>query len=485
MSDVARHFGLAVDPFGPDSEAPGSAAFTRALDELGARLRNGARLVAVEGEPGTGRSRLLRLAAERLAEGRPVTRIGLTRHVDLNGRRLSFVDEAEALTPEALQRLIAQSSGKGGALIVALAPGQSATLREPVEPIRLALLTPAESCEYIADHLARAGAPANLFDPGAIATLAVAGGGEPRRTRRLAGLAMVEAMLDGASAVFAAHARAAIAADPQARPEPAPRATPAAERSSRRPATLRPGLPRRRQPLFALIAFAALLAIAALIWPPRARRAEPGPPAATIAAATPSSRSAPRSLQHAAPPARRDEAVTQPAMPPLETAEPAPVPDPAPPARPSAKSPTARRTDDRKPSPARAPTGKMPRDLLAQLPTPRATALAPATRAAEPVPARPRVLVHYWPWDADPAKDVSYALARRGWHILRLIPVNVRVMRASTRYFYAADAADARALAADLADELDEPVDPRNFTASATRPGRRTLEIWLPTGTRG
>lgn len=501
MIDVATHFQLNANPFANGEGEPVAAAgFTRALDELMAALRGGARLIAVEGEAGSGTTRLLRAAAERVeADG---VRVRLIEHARLaeveSDAGVLLVDEADALDAGATARLLARAGAPGdGAVVLALAPGGGAALPAPARVVALAALSPDESARFIAEQSARAGRP-DLFTPAAAATVARSAGGSPRLLRRLAGLALVEAALDEAGRVEETHAAAAAARGmpgvalsppppPRVEPNPldvAPRSAPPPSRGAAAPVPVgpphEPQAPRgtrRRDAARALAAVAAIVLALLLALPslrglleaPTVRTAEPRARPAAAAARAP---------RAAAPVARGiDEDAGGGAI--IEASDDA--------ERARAAVPLERDTEPPVALPAEEPPPESPpaRDL-ARIEAPGIEASVrreppPAARDEPPALASPtRVFIHHLPADADAAEALAGALRARGWEIAGLRAVRTVVSRPNARHFHGVDGAAARELADDLADTLGEPAGVRDLRGFGRPPRPGTLEIWLP-----
>lgn len=512
MLDMSNHFGLGTNPFGADTDDVDGASFQRALDELLARLRNGARLVVIEGESGSGRTRLMRKAATRIAgDGRTAR---LVQHAQLLGTEkdadVIFIDEAQGVNPRELAAHIDGSEQAGArSVVLALGVGGAHALPRAVQPIALAPLSEAESGRFIAEHLKRAGGRAELFTPAAVATIANAAKGAPRRLRLIAGLAMVEAALDGAARVDEVHARATLGRLPNGAAMPAP--GPAAEKR-KAPEAVRPPTPSRppSQPLaapslktvkyrqfrHASIQPSPVTRETANHTVARRRRLAPllaGTAALVTIAFLP--------FRHMIFPAGRDRVAAKPivamrAIPAHRTAIASSI---APVALPgmvrqngSSANPDIRVAVAQPKRPA-IPISRasIPEDT-AVASTDRNLARTPDTSAAgvvadrqTPAPTtddiRVRVFIHHAPGDVAAAAAVARVLGARGWNIAELRPVHVRIDHPSARYFYAGDGAAARELGAELSSRLGEAINVRDMHSYLRPPRPGTLEIWLRT----
>lgn len=219
--DVARPFGLSRDPFAPTvepDEAFESRAFRAARDGVLRELGQGARLVAVVGAAGTGKSLLLRALEQRLAgKGKRVRRIDrgdlALGAVDADADIL-LIDEADRIDHDGLVALSdAAARPNHPALVLAAVkrrfdhlPG--ATM---ARTIGLDELTAADARELVIDRIRRAGGNPGLFTPGALSAITYVAGGSPRLLRLLSAGALFQASQDGAGRVEMGHARRAIA----------------------------------------------------------------------------------------------------------------------------------------------------------------------------------------------------------------------------------------------------------------------------------
>lgn len=184
-----------------------TAPFETARACLLSLLLAGEHLVVLVGEPGTGKSLLLRVLGDALrAEGCRVRRYDLgdqaERDVDAD---ILLIDEARRLPPVLLPDLL----GGGRSVLLSLLPGDLDRLALPRRPavVTLDRLSPTEARSFLDLHLRRSG---REIVAGARSSILYAAEGLPGRLALLAGAAAMEAALDGAGAVGMRHARRAV-----------------------------------------------------------------------------------------------------------------------------------------------------------------------------------------------------------------------------------------------------------------------------------
>ena len=300
---------------------------------------------------------------------------------------------------------------------------------------------------FVRDRLASAGARTGLFSRAALDAVVTAAGGVRHRLRWLAGLAMLEAALEGSRRVEAGHVKAAIA---QAYFVAAPVLpdnldTPArAGRRSWWPADVVSGL------TGATVLVLALLIGALLIGPVTVQT------------------SAPRHTIGHPSPERRERVRPEPVS---AVAADGPI-------RASAVLGSSLRPSSSVLSRVRLP-------LVASVPL--AHALLPSFASVShpadgglTAASHARVFIHYRPQDRLAAQDLARRLYGRGWTVTALRAVDAVVRQPNTRFFYAADAIVAADLRDDLADTIGEPVSARDMRAYPRLPRPGTLEVWLP-----
>lgn len=217
--DAVRHFGLTRDPFaravGP-ADLFESQAFANAREQLLRELRHGARLVALVGAAGTGKTLLLQAVEAQLAsEGRKVRRVDRGDMIDPAAPAdLLLIDEADRMDDAALVALAkAAADPARPAAVLALTRRRLDHLDLPVAPrfVGLEELATNDARDFVIDRVKRAGGDPALFSPGALGAITYAAGGSPRLLRLLASGAMFQAAQDGASRIEMGHARRAIA----------------------------------------------------------------------------------------------------------------------------------------------------------------------------------------------------------------------------------------------------------------------------------
>jgi hypothetical protein len=209
--DVARHFGLVRVPFraviAPEDAWP-CGPFAAAVKLVLSRLDEAARVVALVGPAGSGKSLALRTIAKHLeSTGKRVEQVGRPDQLgpELPDGGVLLVDEADATEPDALRTL--EAAARRGVQLVVAGEGSFLARLDPTllgSPVRLSPLNAAEARAFVADRFARTGRD-DLFDPPAVDHVLASGNGLPRRIGMLAGAALLEAALDGADAVAVEH----------------------------------------------------------------------------------------------------------------------------------------------------------------------------------------------------------------------------------------------------------------------------------------
>lgn len=352
------------------------------------------------------------------------------------------------------------------------------------------MLQPGAARDFIDARIARVGGGPGLFAPAAADEVARAAAGDPRRLRWLAGLAMLEASLDGASVVEPRHAAAAAARALSAAPVAPAAPVPAALT----PAALPIAPPRTTGPRWAFTPARAALGVATL-----------AAFVLTVAVVSPVGLKLVAPVQTIDLPARDAPPRQRPARPRLADRDRGPTLAATPYDETSSRD---ARPDDARPADARvgtAPPGGT--DTIPVAAPPAVVRAASAPRAApqpppvlvdatpDTVPAAPldsatdatpvseaRVFIHHLPEDRDAAEDLADLLAERGWRIADLRAVGAAVRAANARYYHRSDALAAATLAGDLAEETGAPAATRNMRGFARPPRPGTLEIWLPPG---
>lgn len=518
---VAPHFGLARDPFATTvdpADAFESQAFVGARDAVLRELASGARLVALIGAAGTGKTLLLQAIEATLARaGRNVCRLSRGDLVIDEARTgdALLIDEADRMSDAAIVALAkAVADPAHPAAVVALTRRRLDHLALAVAPrtVMLEELGSNDAREFIIDRVRRAGGDPALFTPGALGALTYAAAGSPRLLRLLASGAMFQAAHDGAPRIEMGHARRAIgmqrgvaepmrepvapaisaapAAAPvplvvspraeRAQPELAPAtepgppqpAPPAARAIEEPPLVLEhpwrePGpeagdtalpAPTRRRPLAAgaVVALLAVAAGGAYLWllPDRGPRPVPAP---AEAPAAPSARPAPSAAEQATVPTP----TSVPTPPPAPAAAPAATPEPEPEPVAAAPAPVE---DAAKPSPP-----------VAEPPAPKAP---------------PRIVVRYargQPGAAEAAGRIADLLSARGYDVADVRAAPGRIREASTRY-----AAGERAAGEAINGAFETVLrayQPGAISRAAPNPegdeARGTIEVWVPDSAAG
>ncbi len=538
--DIVGHFGLAQDPFRATIEpaqAYQSRPFTTARQQVLAGLARGARLIAVAGGTGSGKTLLLRDLDRALAGRYRVIRPqqpGTMQAALSTPAELLLVDDADAIDDTTFATLIGRATMSGGPAVV-LAGVQRCLDRLPAPlgalTVPLPFLESDEAMAFLADRITRAGGSAALFDAAALEILAEAGRGIPAALRMLGANALFQAAFDGASHVEERHAMqaAAMAQDmwrgataPQAAsPSPAPVAEPpAVERPPAMPpvapalaaapvtvgptgeATIdeAPVVPRRSwwrnaPPLvrMAMVVGLLLLSLPVIGYVVGAVKddrpatessylpdgggmaaAKDEPSAETaVAAVNPDVRVVPPTSAAVPPESRPVEA----AGPPRDLT--AGIGD-------SAPEPEVIESD------APVETAEVPPEPQPATPVDEAADSAPAVEApanVAPASGGPRVFIHYstaQPGADAAAAEVARQLRDRGFTIADIRAVPNQIETASVRYFFADDRAQAEA----LQDALGAVLRPRGFSGGDLKsmtgyrpsPRRGTLEVWVPAG---
>lgn len=498
---AARPFGLSRDPFAPTldpAEAFASQAFATARDATLRELRHHARLVALIGAAGTGKTLLLQaIAAQLAAEGRRIRRLDrgdLVNEAALADIEVLLVDEADAIDDAgflALARRAADPSSP--AVVLALTRRRLDHLDLPItaRTVTLDEMNSSDARDFLLDRLRRAGGDPALFAPGALGAITYAAGGSPRLLRLLGAGALFQAAQESAPRVEMSHARRAIAMQRGGNVEPPPEgealpviaAAPATEaavppaqvaispRATR--ATLDTPVPTEPQPAApppAPIAVPkSLLELNETTPSPEARTSGLRPRHAIAAAvvallagggallwqreATPIAAPTPTPPKPAIPP-----------LPPLSAPEPVAQPEPAPPVLAA------------EPQPEREPAKASPPE-----PTP----------VAGPVPRPPpRIVVRYagaQPGSAEAAGRIADLLRARGYDVADVRAVPGRIRTAGTRY-----AAGERA-AGEVANTAFETVLRAYQPGAVSRAApsaegaaaRGTIELWVPDSAAG
>lgn len=491
--DAARHFGLTRDPFAPTVDATAafeSQAFAAAREQLLRELRHGARLVALVGAAGTGKTLLLKAVEAQLAgEGRRVRRIDRGDLIDAAAPAdLLLIDEADRMDNAALVALAkaAADPSRPGA-VLALTHRRLDHLDLAVAPrfVELDELATSDARDFVIDRVQRAGGDSALFSPGALGAITYAAGGSPRLLRLLASGAMFQAAQDGASRIEMGHARRAIAMQrgrlveppaegedepieaaakfaPRPKPKPAPIPATVSPRAERQRA-----VPAEPQPKVASSAVAPPPVVSpAVAVPPPAAKPDPiAAPAAPVAAAVEPVPASPLELTDEAEVVERQGlrkrhlvaagvvaallAVGSATL--WRTGRPtADSPPPAPTVA-SAASPSEPPVTTVADAPVVAPPAPEPEPepepepasvtaaAAVEPPTPTpaptpAAAAAPEPPAPEP---QPRVVIRYagsQPGAADAAGRIADLLRARGFDVAEVRAAPGRIRQASTRY---------------------------------------------------
>ena len=508
---VAPHFGLTRDPFATTvdpADAFASQAFVAARDTVLHELAKGARLIALIGAAGTGKTLLLQAIEAALARaGIDVCRVSRG-DLGLDEARTGnvlLIDEADRMSDAAIIALAKSVADPAQpAAVVALTRRRLDHLALAVAPrtVTLEELGSNDARDFIIDRIRRAGGDPALFTPGALGALTYAAGGSPRLLRLLASGAMFQAAHDGASRVEIGHARRAIGmqrgvAEPM--PEPVAPALSGAPAPPPAPLVVSPRA-ERTQPELVPATEAA---------PPP----QPAPPAAQPIDAPPHILDHPWSASpaDAEVPARTDRRPLLAGAAVMLVAAAAggvylwqmPERGPAPASGPPAKvaEPLARPTPLPAEASAPAPTPTPPAVAPAPEPEPEQVAAAPAPVEAmsEPTPpateppapeAPPRIVVRYargQPGAAEAAGRIADLLSARGHDVADIRAAPGRIREASTRYA-AGERAAGEAINAAFETVL-RAYQPGAVSRAAPNPegdeARGTIEVWVPDSAAG
>lgn len=394
-------------------------------------------IIALLGAAGVGKTTLLgALAAQFRAQGQAPQLVACGDLLTTPLPPILLVDEADRIE----EAMLAALAREDGVAVLAALPGFATRLAGlPHRLVHLGGLLEEEVPAYVAARLATLRLPSDRIAATALAELAEASAGVPRRLNVMIGSSLFMAEMDGATQVSPVHVRAAAEMHVLPLPEAAPAApgqalvlppatVPAADAE---PAAPPPEAPRRR--LGWIIAGVLAVAATALALLPQAP--PPAGPAAPLAAA-PAAGGVAEPGDPPPPP--------QPAPPPLDQAPPA-APAAPPPAQPAATplvEPAA--------TPPVEPTAPLPPEPAAALP-PEPAALPPVEPAAlPPVEPAARLVLTYPRGDAAAAaRSASLAARLREAGVAAGAPFAVSAGGASDqlRYFFPQD----RALAEDLA----------------------------------
>ena len=535
--DAARHFGLTRDPFAPTVDPTAafeSQAFIAARENVLRELRQGARLVALVGAAGTGKTLLLQALEARLAgEGRQVRRVDRGDIIDAAAPAdLLLIDEADRMDDAALTALARTAADPARpAAVLALTRRRLDHLDLPVAPrfVELDELATNDARDFVIDRVRRAGGDAALFTPGALGAITYAAAGSPRLLRLLSSGALFQAAQDGAARIEMGHARRAIAmqrggqVEPPtdaedeplavAAPEPEPVAVPAPVAVSPR-AERRQAAPPASRPVVAPPAVAA-----PIIAPVDAPPPPPEPPPAAPAPAPPP-------LPVPAPVATPVEPVPPPPREPTDEAEfierrgvqkrhlvaagvvaallaggtmmlwraDRPTADPSPPAPAVASAPPPAPEVTRvAEAPVVAPQATEPEPEPAAVATPD-PASVPAPAPPAPVATAPltppKVVVRFagsQPGAADAAGRIADLLRARGFEVAEVRAAPGRVRQASTRY------AAGERIAGEALNRAFETVlrayqpgaESRTAPSAEGEAARGIIEVWVPDSAAG
>lgn len=199
----ATDFRLAIDPCQIVEHRAWRVAKSCALTTIEA----GSGLVVVLGAPGTGKTLLLNDLARRLeAAGRPYT---LLDRGDLAQQPVEagvgLIDEADRIDPDTLAKIVRATDRCHVLVALPRFIEQITGFTNPMTVVSLAPLTPEGIAAFVAQRLAGAGRPADLFSLTAMAALVEHSGGIPRVITMLAGGAISLAAIEGAVQVTAEH----------------------------------------------------------------------------------------------------------------------------------------------------------------------------------------------------------------------------------------------------------------------------------------
>lgn len=209
VMDPAAHFKLTADPFSARGGLPpGNGPLAQAAEDLMTAIRRGERLINLVGGAGTERALLLGRAEAALTEaGVSVRRLAAADAGILMANRDADAVLVEDLYGDssdvraALQALATQII-KPAIVFAAeapLFPGGEASL------VRVPALTEDAARRYLAERLSAVGGDPSLFSGEAVEALVRAARGSLTRLRVLAGNALLDAALEDAHQVDAAH----------------------------------------------------------------------------------------------------------------------------------------------------------------------------------------------------------------------------------------------------------------------------------------
>lgn len=522
--DVVGHFGLAYDPFRATidpQQAYQSRPFSAARQQVLAGLTRGARLIAVAGGAGAGKTLLLRDLERALAGRGSVLR---TERPDTASAALSspaealLVDDADAIDETAFATLIDRAASPNGPSLVLACPqrGLDRLPASGVLTISLPFLAPDEARAFLVDRVIRAGGNAAIFDVDALDLLAEASRGIPAALRQLGANALFQAAFDGATHVREAHARQAAAmtqdmwrsvAAPELAKPPAPAvgptvamAAPAAvaeaitperplgrPRPDEAPTTVQRSWWRNAPPLIRMAMIVGLLLLSLPVLGYLVGTVKDDRPA-TESSYLPDDEGADAAAEDAeVAQATPDAAAVDPsiAMPAETVGDPEDLTAATRVANAAPEPPAGQAAAATPPEPIAAPP-----EILAE---PEVAAAEPEEAVAPPdvAPAAggPRVFVHYSTSQAgadEAAADVARELRERGFAVADIRAVPGRIETASVRYFHSGDRGDAEA----LHDALGVALRGRGFSAGDLKsmtdyrpaPRRGTIEVWVPAG---
>ena len=282
---AGQPFHLRVTPAGAVPHAGWQQARTASLAALGR-----GQAVALLGQPGTGKTLLLRDLAQALGqEGRSVRVVERGDALDLTQRAdVLLIDEADCMSPDLLAALCAGDVG----FVLAALPGfaqRLTVLPRHVAQVALQPLSPEDVARFVAARLSAAECPRDLFEPGAVLTLARHSAGLLRVVNALAGAAMALAELEQAPHVRQRHVEDAVSMRDGLDEDAAPVLHPVAEQGASEVISAAafavaspPYAPRRWQVRGALVAAAGLGAVLLGNWAASGWDAAP-PPAVQVA----------------------------------------------------------------------------------------------------------------------------------------------------------------------------------------------------------
>ena len=201
---------LSRNPFAPTRNPDNrisNEGFERALADVLQRVAQGARLTALVGAPGTGKTLLLeaaRRAAEAMGPARAIARGDLLAAALGDEPETLLVDEGERA--DAATLALVAAGGWPAPVVIAFA--QPPTADWAIDAVRLRPLTPREARAHLIGRLARTGRR-ELFTRAAMDAVIGAAAGNPRALSLIAGAALFAAGED-ARGVDAEHVRSAM-----------------------------------------------------------------------------------------------------------------------------------------------------------------------------------------------------------------------------------------------------------------------------------